>query len=304
MTSQRILVTGGTGLIGQRLIQHLIDHGHDITILSRKNRKPDLLPSEAKFLQWDGKTADGWGPHLESMDIIVNLAGAGIADSLWTSERKRIILDSRIHAGQAVVAAIKQASKKPKALIQASAVGYYGASTEATFTEDSPPGKGFLAEVCVAWEDAVKPVPEMGVRTVILRTGVVLDPNGGALPKLVLPFRLFAGGPLGSGAQWFPWIHYADEVAAIRFLIEHESAHGPFNLTAPNPVRNRELAKTLGKVLTRPALMPAPAFAIRATLGEMADTVLEGQCVLPDKLKALNFAFKFPQPEAALRDLL
>jgi uncharacterized protein (TIGR01777 family) len=241
---------------------------------------------------------------LEEVDAIVNLAGAGLADQRWTDERKKTIIDSRVRAGQAIVEAVRAAQNKPKVLIQSSGVGYYGTSLDAAMTESSPPGNDFLANVCKTWEASTEGVEEMGVRRVITRSGVVLDPEGGALPKMLMPFRLFAGGPVGSGRQWLPWIHYYDEVEAVRFLIEEPSISGPVNLTTPQPIRNREFAKAAGRVLKRPAFAPAPGPVLKLIFGEMSVVLLEGQQVLPARLEANRFKFKFPEIEGALRDLL
>lgn len=299
------LITGGTGIIGRRLVLHLIKHGHLVTVVSRQKYKPASLPAKINFATWDGRTATGWGNWVESADAVINLAGAGIADTKWTEARKKEIIESRVQAGEAVMEAIKTANKKPEVLIQASAVGYYGTQRNGqVLTEASSAGNDFLARVCQAWEASTERVEDLGVRRVIIRTGVVLDPHGGALPKLVFPFRLFAGGPIGSGRQWFPWIHYDDEVDAIRCLIENRTATGPFNLTAPNPLRNRELAKIIGKVLKRPAFAPAPGFVFKLIFGEMATVLLDGQRVAPQRLQELGYQFKFPHVEEALRNLL
>lgn len=300
----RVLITGGTGTIGRRLIDLLLEQGHQVLLLSRKSLKPAWLPAQVAFLQWDGKTPRGWGEQVNQVKAVVNLAGAGIADERWSEARKRLILESRVQAGQAVTEAIAAAKSKPAVLVQASGVGYYGVSQTKTFTESDGPGDDFVADVCVKWEAASSPVEAMGVRRVIIRSGVVLDPAGGALPKLVMPFKFFAGGWLGSGQQGMSWIHWRDEVAAIQFLIEHEAAAGPFNLTTPNIVSNKEMAKTIGQVLGRPALAPAPGLAIKLVFGEMATVVLEGQRVLPERLRQLGFEFTYPQLEGALRDLL
>ncbi|MCB0165094.1 MAG: TIGR01777 family oxidoreductase [Anaerolineae bacterium] len=300
----RVLITGGTGAIGHHLTDLLLKEGHDVTILSRKTLKPARLPAKVTFLQWDGKTAKGWGNHLEAVDAVVNLAGAGIAEGRWTAERKKVILDSRVNAGQAVVEAFESVNQKPPVLIQASGVNYYGMDKEKAFTEADGPGNDFLAEVCIQWEAATAPVEAMGVRRVIIRTGAVLDPDEGALPKLAMPVRFFIGGPLGSGRQWLSWIHYADEVEAIKFLIETEAACGPVNMTAPQPVRNKELAQAIGRVLHRPAMMPAPGLAVKLMVGELSDVVLEGQKVVPAALQRLGYPFKYPQLDAALENLL
>ena len=301
----RVLITGGTGTIGRRLVLHLLKHGHPVTVVSRQAYKPANLPAKISFAQWDGRTAAGWGHCVEEADAIVNLAGAGIADARWTEARKKEILDSRVQAGQAVVEAISAASKKPAVLIQVSAVGYYGVhNDDEVITEESGPGNDFLAQVGQAWEASTEPVEGLGVRRVIIRSGVVLDPQGGAFPRLVLPFRFFAGGPIGFGRQWFPWIHFYDEVAAIRYLIEHSQARGPFNLTAPQPLRNRELARKVGQVMKRPALAMVPAFVFKLIFGEMATVLLDGQRVVPKRLQEIGYNFKFPQVEEALADLL
>ncbi|MCB9078408.1 MAG: TIGR01777 family protein [Anaerolineaceae bacterium] len=300
----RVLITGGTGTIGRRLTDLLLKEGYEVTILSRKALKPARLPTKVTFLQWDGKTAKGWGNHLDAVDAVVNLAGAGIADERWTAERKKLILNSRVNAGQAVVEAFELVSQKPQVLIQASGVNYYGMDQEKAFTEADGPGHDFLAEVCIHWEAATAPVEAMGVRRVIIRTGAVLDPAEGALPKLAMPVRFFIGGPLGSGRQWLSWIHYADEIGAIKFLIETEAARGPINLTSPQPVRNKELAQAIGRVLHRPAIMPAPGLAVKLMVGELADVVLEGQKVVPAALQRLGYSFQYPQLDAALKNLL
>jgi uncharacterized protein (TIGR01777 family) len=301
----QILIAAGTGTIGRRLVHHLLQHGHVVKVVSRQAYKPANLPAKIMFAQWDGKTAAGWGHFMEGVDAVVNLAGAGIGDAKWTEARKKEIIDSRTNAGKAVVEAINAVSLKPKVLVQSSAVGYYGPQNNDTaITEDSEPGNDFLAKTCLAWEAATEAVEALGVRRVVIRSGVVLDIQGGALPRMVLPFRFFAGGPIGSGRQWFPWIHYCDEVEAIHFLIQTEAARGPFNLAAPNPVRNRDLVKALGRVLKRPALAPAPGFVFKAVFGEMSTVLLDGQQAVPKRLQELGYQFKFPQVEEALEDVL
>lgn len=301
----RVLITGGTGTIGQRLIPYLLQHGYSVGVLSRRPIKPPQLPRSVDFFQWDGKTAKGWGQAVEQSDVIINLAGAGIADKRWTEERKKLLLDSRVEAGRAVVEAIDQARHKPDVLIQASAVGYYGGRLDdMLLTEENDPGDDFLADICVQWEDTTTAVEAMGVRRVVIRTGVVLDPNGGALPQMVRPFKFFAGGPVGSGMQWFPWIHWLDVISAIRFLIETEAAAGAINLLAPNPVQNHDFAKTVGTVLSRPAIAPAPSLALQLVFGELSEALLKGQRAIPARLQALGYHFIYPQLEPALRNLL
>ncbi|MEM7347131.1 MAG: TIGR01777 family oxidoreductase, partial [Chloroflexota bacterium] len=290
--------------IGRRLVDYLIEQGHLVTVVSRSPYKPATLPAKINFAQWDGKTADGWGHYVDGADAVVNLAGAGVADGRWTDARKKEIRESRTNAAQAVIEAIQQAEVKPKVLIGASAIGYYGIHKSHTLTEQNPPGSGFLPEVCKEWEAAAEPVEAMGVRRVTIRTGVVLDPKGGAFPKIVMPFNFLAGGPIGSGRQWFSWIHYLDEVRAIEFLIKNEEAEGPFNLTAPHPLRNRDFAKIVGKVLSRPAFAPAPGLVFKVMFGEMSEVLLGSQRVLPQRLQSLGFTFKYSEAEEAVRDLL
>lgn len=305
----RVIITGGTGLIGMALVESLARDGHEVIVLSRNPKQKGPLPGNVQFVKWDAKTAEGWGHLADGAGAIVNLAAANLAGKnflpqRWTDERKRAILESRINSGKAVVAAVKAAQTKPGMVVQSSAVGYYGPRPmSAELTEDSPPGDDFLADVCVKWEASTAEVEDMGVRRVVVRTGVVLSTEDGALPRLALPYKLFAGGPIGSGKQPVPWIHLHDEVQAIRFLIEHDGAHGPFNLCAPNTVTNAQFGRALGRVLDRPHLVPAPGFAFKMAFGQVADVILTGQNPVPAKLRELGFAFAFAEVEAALRDL-
>ncbi len=301
----RAIVTGGSGLIGRALCRELVDHGHEVMVLSRNpGKKEEGLPNEVEIVEWDAQSAKGWGDLVNETDAIVNLAGAGLADGRWTDERKRSILESRVQAGQAVLEAVSAASTKPKVVIQSSAVGYYGPRRDEKLDEDAAPGSDFLARVCFDWEASTAPVERMGVRRPIIRTGIVLSAEGGALPKILLPFKLFAGGPMGDGKQYWPWIHIKDEVRAIRFLMENEKASGPFNLAAPQPLTNKEFAAVVGQVMGRPALLPAPAFALKLALGEMSTVLLDGQRAMPSRLQELGFEFDFAALDAALKDLL
>jgi len=299
----RIVITGGTGLIGSALARDLGEAGHEVIVLTREPAKASLPPN-TRAVEWDARTAAGWGALLDGDTAIVNLAGESIGTGRWTAAKKRRIRESRVDAGKAVLAAIRQAAGKPRVLLQGSAVGYYGRSGDEVATESHPPGEDFLAQVCVDWEASTAEAEALGVRRAVLRTGVVLSDSGGALPRMALPFRLLAGGPLGNGRQWFPWIHIADEVAAIRFLLEHEDARGPFNLTAPRPLTNRGFSRVLGRALHRPSLMPAPSVALRLVLGEMADMLLYGQRAVPHRLLEHGYVFRHPDPLGALRDLL
>lgn len=304
----QVLISGGTGLIGQALSKSLIDDGHEVTVLTRAAHKA-LLPDGVKAQQWDARTTKGWAESLERCDTVVNLAGENLAGNgllpqRWSDDQKRRIRESRLRAGEAISRAISEADHAPKVLIQASGVGYYGPLGEHPVTEDNPAGDDFLARLAVDWEASTTAVEERQVRRVIIRTGAVLSTRGGALPKLVLPYKLFVGGPLGSGRQYLPWIHIDDEVGAIRFLIDNADASGPFNLVAPNPLTNAEFGKVIGRILYRPSLFPTPAFAMKLLLGEVSTLVLDGQRALPERLQALGYAFRFPDAESALRDLL
>ena len=301
------LITGGTGLIGTTLAKALRDDGHRVTILSRQ--QDPHVPNGTVAQLWNGRTAEGWAHVVNEVDAVVNLAGENLAGqgplpARWTNSRKQLIRQSRLDAGQALVEAIVSATNPPQVLVQASGIGYYGTSEDEPIDEDAPVGTDFLGKLAVDWEASTKAVEDKGVRRVIIRTGAVLSINGGALPKLLLPYRLFVGGPLGSGRQFMPWIHIADEVNAIRFLIDQALAQGAFNLCAPNPVTNREFGRVLGRVLNRPSLLPVPAFSMRALFGEVADVVLEGQRAYPKRLHSFGYAFRFPELEPALHDLL
>lgn len=300
----RVIITGGTGLIGRPLCAALLAEGHDVVVLSRNPDRVKAMPAGVQLMAWDGRTANGWGPVVDGANAMINLAGEGLADGRWSDERKARILHSRIDAGKAVLQAIEQATNKPAVLIQSSAVGYYGPRQDEIITEASGPGSDFLARLCFDWEASTAPVERLGLRRPVIRTGIVLSNEGGAFPKLVLPFRLFAGGPIGSGKQWYPWIHIEDEIRAILFLLGHESATGPFNLTAPAPMTNRELAATIGKVMGRPAFFPVPSFAMRILFGEMATVLLDGQRAIPQRLQEFGFTFHYPTAEEALRNLL
>jgi uncharacterized protein (TIGR01777 family) len=303
----RVIVTGGSGLLGRALTVALAARDHEVIVLSRDPARVSGLPAGVRAERWDGRTAAGWVALLEPGAAIVNLAGEPIAGGRWTAERKRRIRASRVEAGEAVSAAVRQAAAAghpPSVLIQASAVGYYGDGGGEPLDEEHPPGRDFLAEACVAWEAATLPVEELGVRRAVLRTGVVLDAAGGALAKMLLPFRLGLGGPLGSGRQWFPWIHHADETGAILFLLESAAARGPFNLCAPRPVTSAGFAHALGRQLHRPSFLAAPAAALRLVLGEMGGALLSSQRALPRRLLDAGYSFRFPDLESALRDLL
>jgi uncharacterized protein (TIGR01777 family) len=300
----KVIVSGGSGLIGRALVADLAADGHWPTVLSRSPDRLRDLPDGATAAAWDAKSAEPLTPLVAGADAVIHLAGEGIADGRWSAERKRRIRDSRVDSSTALAAAVAAAEPRPGILLQASAVGYYGSRGAEELTEESAPGDDFLAEVCREWEASSASVEAVGVRRAVLRTGIVLAREGGALAKMLPPFKLFAGGPLGDGRQYMPWIHLADQVGAIRFLLDNPDASGPFNLTAPEPLTNKQFSRVLGRVLGRPSFMPAPAFALKLALGEMSKLVLEGQRALPRRLEQAGYRFRFPGLEAALRDLL
>lgn len=298
----RTIITGGTGLIGRALARELLGAGHEVVVLSRAPERVRGLPAGVRAERWDARTAAGWAARVEGVHAIVNLAGENLAAWPWSPQRMRVFRDSRVNAGQAVVAAVEAADQKPKVVIQASAVGYYGPRGDEEVPESDPPGDNFLARLAVDWESSTAPVEAIGVRRAVIRTGLVLSREGGPLRRMLLPFRLGVGGPLGSGRQWWPWIHIADEVGAIRFLIEHDGAQGAFNLAAPHALTNAEFSRLLGRVLGRPALLPAPAPVLGAVLGELSTVLLDGQRAVPRRLLGDGYTFRFSEPEAAIRD--
>jgi uncharacterized protein (TIGR01777 family) len=299
---KKIVISGGSGLIGSALAVKLVSNGYEVVILTRSssNKKPI---TGIRFVQWDAKTSGEWESELEGADSVVNLAGENIGGGLWTKKRKNRILNSRLAGGNALVSAITKCSNKPGLFIQASAIGIYGISETLKMDETSPAGNDFLSGIAKQWEGSSKDIDASGVKRAIIRTGIVLDLKEGAFPLVLLPYRIFFGGRLGSGRQWFSWIHLKDEVDAIAYIIENK-LEGVFNLTAPNPVTNNELGKIISKVLRRPNWFPVPGILMRLMLGEMSTLVLDGQQVLPERLIKAGYNFTFEQFEPALRDLL
>ena len=301
----RAIITGGTGLIGRQLAASFIKDGHEAIALSRDpERHQGHMPPGVELVAWDAQSVQGWGELADGADAIVNLVGENLSAKPWSPAQKRRIRESRLNGGKAVVEAIRQAKHKPRVVIQASGVNYYGPCGDEVIGEDHPAGSDFLSQVCVDWEASTAEVENMGVRRAITRSGVVLDKKEGALPRFLLQFRLFAGGPLGNGRQWLAWIHPQDEINAIRYLIDHEDASGPFNLASPNPKTNREFGKAIGRVLHRPALMPVPAFAIKLVFGEMSIVVLKGQRTTQQRLADLGFQFSHPELQEAIKNVI
>ncbi|HUN21739.1 MAG TPA: TIGR01777 family oxidoreductase [Anaerolineales bacterium] len=298
----RVIITGGSGLIGRALTDRLLKDKHQVLVLTRNPDKTRGIPPAAHVVKWDGRTPVGWGDLVNGDTAIVNLAGTGISERRWTDARKRAIHDSRINAGIAVSQAVELASVKPAVVLQASAVGYYGVGRDEIITENSPAGNDFLADICKQWEASTAGIEAL-TRRVVLRTGVVLSTLGGALPMMAFPYQLMVGGPVGSGKQWLPWIHIEDQVRAIMWLIENTNARGAYNLTAPEPLTNSKFGSVLGKVIGKPSLLPAPSFALKALFGEMSTILLDGQRAVPRRLLDEGFQFKFNTAEQALRDL-
>ncbi|MCC5641435.1 TIGR01777 family oxidoreductase [Nostoc sp. CHAB 5824] len=304
----KVAITGATGFVGSRLVQRLHAEGHNIVVLTRNTTfAQKVFPSEAfpnlEIVAYTPNTSGSWQSVIASCNGVVNLAGEPIGEGRWTPERKQEILNSRKLGTQKIVEAIANANPKPAVLINASAIGYYGTSETATFDETSLSGKDFLAQVCQAWEAEASKVKDAGVRLVILRFGIVLG-NGGALGKMIPPFKLFAGGPIGSGRQWFSWIHVDDLVNLILQALTKSEIGGVYNATAPNPVRMADLSQTLGKVMHRPSWLPVPAFAIEALLGDGAIVVLEGQQVLPKRTVETGFEYKYPNLQSAIKQIV
>ncbi len=303
---KRVIITGATGFIGKALCFRLAEEGYEVVSLTRSLKKgKELFGNKAIAARWDGKSAENWQAFVDGALAIVNLAGENIGSGRWTPQKKESILRSRLDAGRAVVEAVESVEKKPEVVIQASAIGYYGSRDDELIDENSSPGEGFLAGVAKEWELSTQKVESLDVRRVVIRSGVVLDRDGGAFLRLLKPFRFFAGGSLGSGRQWFSWIHLADELEAILFLIRREDLQGVFNLTAPESLIQKDFARILGKILKRPSRLPAPGFMLRLFLGEMAEEMLlVSQRVAPKRLLEAGFNFRYPQAELALREIL
>jgi len=299
----KVAITGATGFVGSRLVEQLLLKGHQPLILTRNQAKAVSAFPNLEILAYTPTKSGDWQQAIAGCDAVVNLAGEPIAESRWTPERKQEIFDSRKLGTKKIVEAIAEAQQKPAVLINASAIGYYGTSETASFDETSPSGNDFLATVCQNWEAEAEQVKDARVRLVILRLGIVLG-DGGALAKMIPPFQLFAGGPIGTGRQWFSWIHRDDLVHLIIEALTSPDMEGVFNATAPNPVRMSEFCQTLGEVLHRPSWLPIPSFAIEAMLGEGAKVVLEGQQVLPKKTTSYGFKYQYPNAKQALTEIL
>lgn len=297
----QVVVSGATGFVGRHLVAQLQERGDEVVAVTRDTGKAlRLLGRGVRAVTW---REDELREAVGSAGAIVNLAGEIIFGQRWSAAQKQRILDSRVEATEKLVAAIQRDGPKPAVLVSGSAIGYYGAHEDEDLDEGSPPGDDFLADVCKRWESAALAAEEAGVRTVVIRTGIVLGQGGGALQRMAMPFRLFAGGPVGSGRQWFSWIHIDDLTGIILHAIDSEDLRGPLNATAPEPRTNVDFSKALGRALGRPSWIPVPAFALRLLFGEGAGFLVTGQRVLPKRTEASGYSFKYPTAEEALADL-
>ena len=298
----KLVIAGATGFIGSILMDRLWNQFHDLTLLSR--RPPtEVNVTKKQWFAWQPGFGGEWEKAVDGADGIINLAGEPIAAKRWSAAQKEILRSSRTDATKSLVNAIANAKVKPKFLINASAVGYYGPRGEELVTESTGPGQDFLSRLCIEWENEAKKAEALGVRVALLRTGIVLAKGKGALAKIVRPLKIFFGGPLGRGQQWLPWIHIEDEIGLISYLIENAEARGPFNGTAPNPVTMNEFSKTLGDVLNRPSWARVPPSVLALTLGEMSEMLLNGQRAIPEAALKLGYAFKYPELAEGLRAL-
>lgn len=298
----KIVITGASGFIGSLLVGHLWKHRHHLVLLSR-NPPRESNVTQQEWVSWVPGASGEWEQAIDGVDGVINLAGEPIAAKRWNDLQKEKIRFSRVETTKALVNAIAKAKAKPKFLISSSAVGYYGAHGDEVVTEETAPGNDYLARVCADWEKEARKAESHGIRVALLRTGIVLDKGQGALGKMVVPFKCFVGGPLGSGDQWMPWIHIEDQIRLLLFLIENENARGPFNATAPNPVTMTKFCQTLGAVLNRPSWATVPGGILTLLIGEMAEMLLNGQRAVPQGAAKLGYEFKYSNLLPALESL-
>ncbi len=299
----KIIVAGGSGFVGKALLAKLMGQGHSIVVLSRSQQRSLDNHANLQVVIWDAKTQGPWSKEIDGADAIINLTGESVASKRWTPEQKERIVASRLESTRAIVDAIRSAQKRPECLVNASAAGFYGDVPESDVDESAAKGQGFLSDTCERWEQEALKATELGVRVVILRIGVVLAKGGGALEKMIFPFKFFAGGPLGSGRQWFPWVHRDDLVEAAIFAATNRSLKGPINVAAPESVRMVDFCRELGKAMNRPSWAPVPDFALKFLLGEMSTMLLEGQKMKPRRLEETGFKFLYPELQPALESL-
>ncbi|MBA4392985.1 MAG: TIGR01777 family protein [Desulfobacca sp.] len=299
----KILITGGTGFVGKQLTSRLIREGNEVTILTRSHKESRQPPKGISYLQGDPTQKGPWQEVIPDHDVIINLAGASIFNK-WSDEYKKLIRDSRILTTRNIIEGLPSKFEKEISLFNTSAVGYYGFHGEEELDEESPPGNDFLARLAIEWETEALKAKEKGARVVITRFGIVLGEKGGALGQMIPLFNKFIGGPIGSGQQWFSWVHIKDLAEAFVFLIKHPEIPGPVNVCSPNPLKNRDLAKALGRALGRPSFISTPGFMIKLVLGEFGSVLLEGQRVLPRRLLDKGFTFQYPDIDKALQSII
>ena len=300
----KIVLAGGTGFIGKALRESLTEKDHEVVILTRQVSRENDAGIRTRFRHWNPPEGGTWENELNGAGAVINLSGESIVGKRWSVDQKKRIRESRTRTASTLVHALEKTRVKPNVFINASAVGYYGARGDETVTEETRPGNGFLSETCQAWEREALRAESLGMRVIRLRIGIVLEKNGGALAKMLPPFQLGLGGPLGSGRQWMSWIHLKDLVGLIHFLVEKKETRGAFNATAPLPVTMKEFAETLGRALHRPAFFPVPGFVLKILLGEASELLLTGQKVLPKHTLEAGYRFQFPQLELALKEIL
>jgi uncharacterized protein (TIGR01777 family) len=306
--ARRIFLTGGTGLIGRRLAKRLLARGDQPVVLTRRYAEArQMLGTQVELAEGDPMKPGDWMAAVEGCDAVLHLAGENVFGRRWSKAFKQLLIDSRVQSTRNVAQALarkpRTAAGEAKVLVNASAIGIYGPRGDEEVTEEAPPGGDFLARLCIDWEREARAVEEAGVRSVQVRVGVVLDREGGALTKMLTPFKLFVGGPVGSGRQYMAWIHHEDMVGLFLFALDNPDCAGPLNGTAPHPVTNRDFSRALGKALGRPSFVRTPRFALRVALGEVADVVATGQRVVPAKALALGYTFQYPTVEAALGEI-
>ena len=293
----KILIAGGSGFLGSAIANTMQLAGHKVWILTRKK------PKHSNEIHWDGKTAGEWIDRIADMDAVINVTGFGLEHWPWTERQKQRFHESRVNPGIALVSAIKQSQNRPEVMLQISGINFYGTEGETIADEWTPPGDDFLAQLTVQWEASTQPIEEMGVRRIIARTAVVLDSHAGLFPRMVLPVRLFVGGPLGDGRQAMPWIHLADQTGALRFLLEDDKTRGVFNLISPTPTSNATFMRAIAEILHRPYWLNTPTFLLKGVLGEMSVLVVEGRYSKPRRLVEYGYKFQYPNIENAVRDL-
>lgn len=303
--AKKVAVTGATGLIGRHIFKALLERGDEVTVLSRSPRHAmETLPGAHSYVKWDSEKGAEEINFAGGLDAVVHLAATPVMDKRWNESYKDDILKSRQDGTRKLVNELSQSTPRPEVLVSASAIGYYGVSRQKAMTEEDHPGMDFLAEVCKLWEEEASRSEDCGIRSVILRLGIVLDSRGGALKKMMLPFKFFVGGPLGKGSQGFSWVHIDDVVNVFLLAIDDRSMHGAYNLTSPEPVSMKEFSASIGRAMHRPSWLKVPEFALDIVVGEGAYTITNAPVVLPKRLKEMGYKFRFPEPLEALKDVI